>query len=648
MNEMRKLMESVEQIEEGYFSRLATEMDELYRANPNTPDENLIAFVSKKHGEEAADFFRSQIESGEYEQSLEEGDSEITYLKYPEGYEPPPAPKKNILDKYDWTMYLPNDVLSMMDSFIHKMKSQNVWDKGVELAGGEEQLLRSTQYEAEHVMEMYRDSGEGIGTSDINHFVRSIFRDLGEDDIWGWDKPKIASDEEMERDKAVRGMKAGKAIRAGESIEEDMGAVMGGISGLVIGMLILDTTLYPAMAKGNGFRWSPFYLRKLARKVYSLGAGDDFKAVQAKIKDTTGSYRELYHLAHNGDMEGFAQKIENIVGDGELDKLERATRLAYDKFRFDTPTPRESIEEAEEDTWAGGGDNNFATYEDYEKWIGQTVKIERTISGEHVGETGKVIKGDKYRDENGSWQAEFEIKLHSGPVITMYPGEWSYDQFNLAYDPTVRPDGKYDPELEEEVVEVPAGLRGEEAEVDGATSQDAERFLSGLGPDDSVDTNVVDPETGDLLDWPTKDERRKQDNDEYLRRQEIEKQSDDWIDDNTPWFVAFDIPPHSDKAWDRINELRFDREFTDHYDIVWKNMEDMVDDPDQYYEGDYDISVDMPVQIKRTDGEKFNSRDHKNFKGINDAFRKATYNIGVSYSGTADKGTVAHFHPSFY
>lgn len=254
---MRKLIESVEQIQEGYFSRLSVELDELYRSHPSTPDENLIAFVGRKYGDEAADFFRSQIESGEYEQSLGEEDegalndryddetleckhcgsyfctskfggecpeiqkdlfdeSEIQYLKHPEGYEPPKLPERHILDTMDW-MHVPDDVIQMMKSFEHKMKSQNVWDKGVELADGEDKLWKNMQWRAEEVMDTYRGSGDGIGTSDMNHFVRGIFSDLGEDDIWGWDKPKLASDEDMERDKTNR---AARFRNPTESIEE--------------------------------------------------------------------------------------------------------------------------------------------------------------------------------------------------------------------------------------------------------------------------------------------------------------------------------------------------------------------------------------------------------------------------------------------
>lgn len=309
MNDMRKLMESVEQIDEGYFSRLATELDELYRANPNTPDENLIAFVGRKHGEEAADFFRSQIESGEYEQSLgEDTDAEEEEFMY-----------ANPFESIDEGMFGEETFDEMVDywkgSLSRSIVSKGVFTQMYDAAGRDIDVLnREIEEEAYSIAESYHGTGDGIGSSDQNHFVANIARNLGIEDVFGWNKPKLASDEDMERDKANRGAKYGKAVR-GEGIEE-----------------------------------------------------------------------------------------------GEEDK-------------------------------------NLGPYEDNsEKWLGQTVKI---TGGEHRGETGKVVDAKWERNDTGSREGVYQVKLYGGPVVTLYLGEWTHDQIELAYDPTHRPDGKYDPELEE-------------------------------------------------------------------------------------------------------------------------------------------------------------------------------------------------------
>lgn len=216
-----------------------------------------------------------------------------------------------------------------------------------------------------------------------------------------------------------------------------------------------------------------------------------------------------------------------------------------------------------------------------------------------------------------------------------------------------------DNSVAEAVVEVPAGLRGEDAEMGGLTSRDAERFLADLAPDDSVDTEVIDPESGEVLDWPTQDTRRAQDDAEQQAQMDREDEEDD--DDFDSLFSMPYIPGAKsaapgqvqgfdgmDRAQEDLGKLKYDSRYTDFYDITWKSIEDLVDDPQQYYDGDYDIGWDMPVAIKRVDGEKFTDEDHANFRRLSSLFRAATYNIGIGYAGTAEGGTAAHFYPSFY
>ena len=451
---MRKLMETVEKLDEGYFSRLATELDELYRANPNTPDANLVAFVKRKYGEEAADFFRSQIESGEYEQSLEETNDRYD----PDTYEcvhcgdyhceskfggECPKIQRDMFDE-SWPQ---EETWDEMVEYWKQSLSSSIVSKGVftqmyDAAGQDiDELNAAIADQAESIADSYHGSGEGIGTSDQNHFVASIARSLGIDDVFGWRKPKesnnirdlegldkhlalahgMASDEEMERDKAVRGMKASKATRNAESIEEG-------------------------------------------------------------------------------------------------------------------------------------------------------------------------------------------------------------------------------------IVKVPRGLRGEEGNPLGLTSKDAEAFINSLGPDDVVATEVVDPETGEVLDWPDQGTRRERNRKEWDREEKSRKSAEE--DDyekgyDAPYLYVGGLDKDPERAWEGIETLKYDREFTDFYNIVWKSVEDLVDDPDSYYEGDYDIGIDIPVAIKRKDGKKFNKQDRQNFDQISKIFRAATHNIAVQYVGSSNEGTVARFIPNF-
>jgi hypothetical protein len=435
------------------------------------------------------------------------------------------------------------------------------------------------------------------------------------------------------------------------------------------------------------------------------------------------------------DMIGWYKKFEK---EQEAKKKQQEYDMDFDSWL--EKNPFESIEEAEEDKWAGGDQQ----YKHTDKWLGQTVNI---TGGVHQGKTGKVIKAERSGYSEVGEEAEFTVKFYDGSgVDVLYVGEWTNDQLELAYDPTHRPDGKYNPDLEEgtfrneedsisvqvrsllaqgksvisriagasgvvmdanpedgtilfkdqnfgekvglavdrkpgleikgyvdhyaivqhaeesideEVVEVPAEFRGEKYSDGGATSQDAERFLANLDPDDSVDTEVIDPESGEVLDWPTKDVRKAQDHEEYMRNAEQREKEEE-----EKWESIFSTPhipggksakpgqvqgfEGMDRALEDLGKLKWDEQINDFYDITWKSIEDLVDDPEMYYKGDYDIGWDFPVEIKRTDGKKFDKKDHANFRRLSSLFRTATWNIGAGYAGGSEGSTVAHFYPMFY
>jgi hypothetical protein len=101
--------------------------------------------------------------------------------------------------------------------------SKGVFTQLYDAAGQDIDVLNSAiKDQAYSIADSYHGSGEGIGSSDQNHFIYNIAQSLGIDDIFGWNKSKIASDEEMERDKTNRAAKYGKAIRA-EGLEEGTG-----------------------------------------------------------------------------------------------------------------------------------------------------------------------------------------------------------------------------------------------------------------------------------------------------------------------------------------------------------------------------------------------------------------------------------------
>lgn len=102
-----------------------------------------------------------------------------------------------------------------------------------------------------------------------------------------------------------------------------------------------------------------------------------------------------------------------------------------------------------------------------------------------------------------------------------------------------------------------------------------------------------------------------------------------------------------------LDELRN----SDFYNVVWRNAADLVGDlgdlgvdPDEGWEAlDYDVNIEVPVAIKRKDGQRLDQEDHDNFHQITKAVQNAStlQNVGLSYIGTTNSGAVARFTPTF-
>ena len=211
------------------------------------------------------------------------------------------------------------------------------------------------------------------------------------------------------------------------------------------------------------------------------------------------------------------------------------------------------------------------------------------------------------------------------------------------------------------VVEVPPELRGDIDLVGDATSEDAARFLADLGPDDDVSHDVVDPETGELLDWPTAGLNRDEPGEAEWRAQfggtKRERGKADYAKaqanksdyDLSPTLYVntrggFDETQES--AWELLNELRN----SDFYNVVWSEAGTVdMDTGDEDAFADYDTEYEVPVAIKRKDGKKFTDDDHDNMREIVKAAKLGStmQNTGIHYVGMTNGGTVARFSPSF-
>ena len=201
--------------------------------------------------------------------------------------------------------------------------------------------------------------------------------------------------------------------------------------------------------------------------------------------------------------------------------------------------------------------------------------------------------------------------------------------------------------ISEAVVEVPAELRGSTEMTGKATSDDASEFMSDLGIDDEVSDDVVDPETGELLFQPGQTKRA-----EMKKGAHVILNRDDFVRGAKlaqPILHAGlggDFEDKQEAAWELLDELRN----SDFYNVVWRNAADLVDDPEEMMQRDYDVYVEVPVVLKRKDGLRLDSDDHDNIEEIITAVKNASTmgNIGIMYMGSTDVGTTARFTPTFH
>ena len=406
-------------------------------------------------------------------------------------------------------------------------------------------------------------------------------------------------------------------------------------------------------------------MRKLMETVEKLdesyhsrlaAAADDIAYYNKRMPDD-----ELIELIRTqlGDMA--AQYISDKLAGGETDWKDnlRKTLANMDKPNYSWSKNVEGIEES-----APLGNEHF---QDGLPSEGDLVRIE---GGEYDGKRGTVLNIQGDYDEEGHGVLTHTIKLQSGETVKVDLVETHYNDTYLIkvgeyeYDDEAEDEFAYSnpfESLEEakgNVVEVPAGLRGEGHNKTGnATSDDAEEFIRELGIDDQIDTDVVDPETGELLfrTGTTKRKESKKGNyqvlnyDDFTRGAKLREPESPVM--HSGWDWENDIEKKQDNAWELLRELRD----SDFYNVVWKNAAELVGKPDmgtddeEWGDLDYDVDVEIPVAIKRKDGKRFTEDDHDNFREIVSAVKKASTmgNFGIQYAGTSNKGTVARFVPSF-
>ena len=603
-----------ESVNESYHSRLAAAADDIAYYNKRMPDDELIELIRTQLGDMAAQYIADKLAGGET-------DWKENLRKTLDNMDKP---------NYSWSNRIEEDNYRTAPGGgpLRKLGSKTLARKLVPGLGKREADQRAE--DAFAAGRMYRDAEYLSSTGEAPEY-------------------EMSPEDAIDKKRAFKQMDRYAKIAQGKKPFSDTDLNEEGVDeGVSDWLKRLDKKAAGWITKKADTMIAK-QVAELVRKEGINGAMVSVRYLSGGGGKTIKSSLESY-LKHSSDGE-YAEAVRYVLP--ALDKDEKSMRDA-EISAFGAPLGEEN------------SDFYQRPYENEKEWMGKKVVITSCRDKSLEGKWGVVVDIDKYRNEEGEWQMKYVIDTpeDDGMHITLYPSEWSYDQIELVKDADPMSDFMLQnpfESLEEakgKIVQVPAGLRGEGHNKTGkATSDDAEEFIKELGIDDQIDTDVVDPETGELLftTGTTKRKESKKGNyqvlnyDDFTRGAKLREPESPVM--HSGWDWENDIEKKQDNAWELLRELRD----SDFYNVVWKNATELVGKPDmgtddeEWADLDYDVDVEIPVAIKRKDGKRFTEDDHDNFREIVSAVKKASTmgNFGIQYAGTSNKGTVARFVPSF-
>ena len=137
-------------------------------------------------------------------------------------------------------------------------------------------------------------------------------------------------------------------------------------------------------------------------------------------------------------------------------------------------------------------------------------------------------------------------------------------------------------------------------------------FLNRLKPGQTTSDDVMDEETGEIFFQAGEDAgKRRKDSKNLYKGAHAEDESD------------YDI-----MMWDPD-------EFEQHYNVIKRDLADLVDDPQMMRDRDYDIDRKVPTKAKRKDGRPLTDADFENIKLYTDQMNKYSPNIDIVAYGKA-------------
>ena len=575
-------------LKEGYFSRLDAALDELVANNPNLSADKLVAIARSKYGQEAATFLSDKLEAKADLADFNASDPQPHLREYEE---------ERSYD--DFVEYYVGD---LSRSIVRKGVFKDLYT-----AAGEDidVLNAAIKDEAYSIADSYYGTGDGIGTSDMNHFIQHIGKQLGVDDVFGWYKKKeesiMKSDDEMERDKTNRYAKYNTAIRGKEGLGEDEDDIQPLVSDKLYAKIVADLEkVKPGYEPG------------------AMGLPSD-KPNQVSVMAWNRKTGHEEDMVFNLDTMSFEGSTDDFMLANPFESLNEDPGHSI----FDILAASD-VYHLVDDLEYGRFDNNSSYADILYDYYDDEMPYD-TATGDY-GDPDEWIK-DKLMQDYGDEIDDIAAKMADEQLAAI--------RKNAGLS-----------EAKGKLVNVPNELSNPDPKNPKATSADAEAFIHALGPDDEVDDYVVDPETGEVLFGPYQTKRGE--------GMEKFKSARDWQANRETWVPSIYGANNQDDAWEELGDLRYgNSSAAKFYNIVWRNLGDLLGDPkdlgtdaEDWGELDYDTGYDVPVAIKRKDGKRLQEEDYDNFRELASLVKHATGNISLSMMGTTDKGTVARFTPT--
>lgn len=158
---------------------------------------------------------------------------------------------------------------------------------------------------------------------------------------------------------------------------------------------------------------------------------------------------------------------------------------------------------------------------------------------------------------------------------------------------------------------------------DFKTPEQMWRFIGNMHPDETPDSEIYDPETGEVHMVPGQTKRK-------LAKQKLKQAKPK--ENPAIWIDAYSPKLDGRGNWNHLGE------FKKLYNVVMRDYSKEVDDAEHLRKHDYDVDFEYPAAIKRKDGKPFDEFDVENVNSFIQYSNDILPGRNIKIMGKAKKG----------